>query len=172
MRLKWFLLTVLLIAALVHIAPCKPRFKFYAPETTHTVVLPFERSFIFTVRFHNLGDEDLFVEPIMPKVEFPEDWLVILPSGRVLLRPGEEVDVVTTFEPANIAERKHGELSFNFTFMVQGKLYSIPIHVKYVVLDWEELPKEKVRVKVLDARTGKPVSDVFVMFTSPSGLMG
>ena len=172
MRLKWLPLMILLVAFPVHMALCKPHFEFYASETEHTVVLPFERSFIFTVRFHNLGDEDLLIEFAMPRVNFPRDWYVILPTGRVLLHPGEKVDVIATFEPTNIAERKSGEINFNFTFRVHGRVYSIPIHVKYVNFKLEEIPRERIKIKVLDAETRKPISGAFVWLTVPSGLMG
>ena len=103
-RFKWLLLTALLLTFLAHSVLGSPCFKFYAPETTHTVVLPFERSIIFKARLSNVGDEELFVGFSMPEAEPPEDWLTILPSGIVWLPPGEEVDVIATFEPTVTAE--------------------------------------------------------------------
>jgi len=60
-RVKWLLLAVFLLTFLVHSALGEPCFRFYAPETTHTVMLPFERSFVFSVRLSNVGDEELLV---------------------------------------------------------------------------------------------------------------
>ncbi len=119
---------------------------FTTPETSHTVLLPLERSFIFSIKFQNINEKDVLVNFISEPPE-TEDWLVILPTGRLLLSPGEAVEIIATFEPTYILDKPKGELNFNFKFEVNGTPYTIPLKVNYSLLDLASTPREKIELK-------------------------
>ena len=159
------LLLLIILTACVTALP----FNYNAPETSHTVVLPLERSFIFTIKFENTG-EDLIIN-FVPEVQGSEDWLVILLTGRLLLSPGEEVEIVATFEPTYAPGSHIEELTFDFKFEVNNELNTIPLRVNYLPLDFTYVPSDKVRIVVLDAETKQPVPGAEVLLSLPSGLM-
>ena len=78
----------LFLISLGYCAALSSSIEVYVPESSHTVVFPLERSFIFTVKIKNLDDQERIVSFDSSPVEAP-DWLVILPAGRVML-PREE----------------------------------------------------------------------------------
>lgn len=142
---------------------------FTVHETSHTVILPLERSFIFSIKFQNNGNKDILIG-FLPEDQRDEDWLIILPSGRLRLSPGEEVEIIATFEPTRF-DKREGEINFNFKFEVDNEIHIVPLKVRYIHIDMESFPTENTRIEVYDAKTRQPIPGAKVILSLPSGLM-
>jgi len=150
--------------------PCVAQVEFKVEESERTVILPFERNFIFKIEFTTTGEDEAVVTFVSPPVQNPE-WLVILPTGRLALQPGETVEIVATFEPTVKPEPgKSGELSYTFKFEANGKTYEVPVKVRYEVVDLTSIPKEKIVVRVFDER--EPVREAEVSLLYPGAMFG
>ncbi len=155
---------------LLLLTPCLAASLYFTiPETYHTVIFPLERSFIFSIRFQNDRQEDIMIE-LTPEEVDNEDWLVILPTGRLLLSPGEELEIIVTFEPTFLHDNPNGELRYNFSFKINDVPYTVQLEVKYSSLDLASVPSEKLRIEVLDKETQQPVPGAEVLLTIPTGL--
>lgn len=139
-------------------------------ETTHTVVSPLERSFRFVLKIKNTGDKTEDISFSQKTLQESETWINIFPSGKWHVSPGEEVEIIATFEPKLTPERQEGELKYDFK--IEGEIEkTIPLTIKYQQLDWQKFAKEsKIKIKVFDQETKRPISNAEVSLGFPSGL--
>lgn len=139
-------------------------------ETTHTVVFPLERNFRFVAVVKNTGDKEEEISFRSPDPVPKPGWINILPSGKWRIGPKEEIEIVATFEPVASREIKEEELRYDFRIEVAGKEKIIPIVVKSHRLDFKTIPVALVNVIVSDKQTGRPLKDVEIIFSLPSGM--
>lgn len=136
--------------------------------TDYTVLKPFERSFRFVLTVENTGSE---VEEISfePRQQQEGDWLNIYPSGITMVKPGDTIEFVTTFE----ARPRNGvvePLSIPFVYYINQQREVIDISLRSEEFDFISIEEsETITVQVVDS-SGMPVPYVEVQFTLWNGL--
>jgi WD40 repeat protein len=170
MKTKFLIILIVLIGFVSCFNFCQAEVEIEVKETTHTVVFPLERNFRFVATVKNTDDKEEEVFLKGPEPAPKPGWINILPSGKWRIEPKNEIEIVATFEPVASREIKEEELRYDFKIEAGGKEKIIPIVVKSHRLNFKEIPGALVNVTVFDKQTGKPLKDVEIIFSLPSGM--
>ncbi|MDD5098356.1 MAG: WD40 repeat domain-containing protein [Candidatus Pacebacteria bacterium] len=143
------------------------------PENIHNVVSPFEHNFRFIVSLKNTG-----IGPAT--ISFGSDsktnadmknWIIIFPSGRIYLEPGEEREIIATLEPM-FNNKSQDSIDYDYVFNVNAGKKTIPIKIETRKLDVGSLEMSPVNITVLDKNTGEKIIGAEYYLSLPSGMDG
>ncbi len=141
----------------------------------HTVVLPFERSFLFVATIKNKGDETIKVKGSIKSKDIPEEWHALVPDGYYRIEPGQQANFIIVFE-TRIDPPLEEEDSFVLpVFFDLGNLgiKKITLTIKSKWISDKEMNENLVqsRFLVIDKNTQEPISQANILATLPSAIL-
>lgn len=142
-----------------------------AGSTEHTIVIPFEKSFLFVANIKNNGSTTEIVS-LTSGNNIPRDWHLLVATGQYHLAPGQSVDYVAVFEPSVTPQSGEEIVKVPISFSWDGGSKTFDLTVKTKILSLSDLQDEnaKVAVSILDESNNSPISGASVVATLPSGI--
>ncbi len=147
-----------------------------ANSTEHTVVIPYEKSFLFVATASNDGDTTETVLVSIPEGEgqVPQSWHLLAPVGRYELAPGQKAEYVAVFEPGvepGVASKEETvTVPIEFQWEGGNKKFDVTVKTKHLSLQNMEDDQSKVTISVIDKKTKKAISNASVAAILPSGI--
>ncbi len=164
---------IFILACLIPVSLVWAKVEIKIPESSHVIISPFERNFRFVVKVKNIGDKPAtisFGNESKTNAD-NKNWIIIFPSGRIYLEPGEEQEILATFEPM-FNNKSQDEINYNYVFNVDAGKETVPIKIKTQKLDFGSLQKTSINLTILDKVTGKKITNAQYYFSLPSGMDG
>lgn len=141
------------------------------PSTSHLVINPIERNFRFLIRAKNTSSQkSTIVFSGGGGISQTQDWINIFPAGAILLDPGEEAEIIATFEPVSQTPKAQDETKYDFKLSIDGQEQTIPLTITSKAVDPKTLEKAPVNVLVLDKKTQQKIEGASYILTLPSGM--
>lgn len=173
--MKKYLLSIILLC-FIFVSPLTLTYaqvSIQVPEYTHTIVDPFERNFRFMVKLRNTGTKKEIISfgNDSKTTANKNDWIIIFPSGRIYLEPGEEQDIIAILEPNSNTKLKD-EITYDYIFQIGPEKKVIPLIIKSQRLDFGQLKKSPIQLLVIDKQTNRSIAGLTYYSTIASGLNG
>jgi len=141
------------------------------PSTSHLVINPIERNFRFLIHAKNTGNQRSTIAfSGGGGIDQSAGWINIFPAGAILLDPGEEAEIIATFEPVSQTRKAQGETKYDFKLSIDGQEQTIPLTITSKTLDPKTLEKAPVNILVLDKKTQQKIEGASYILTLPSGM--
>ena len=173
-KISFIVLTGLLLSCLVSKNSLAASVEITPNETEHTVVMPYEKSFLFKANIKNNGTAVATVQCQAKSESIPQTWHVLAPTGQFKLDAGEQVDFIAVFEPGSggpgQGEQTKEEIVSVPIICSGDTSKTMTVTVKTKIMSAEQAEeKSLVTVKVVD-KNNKSISKATVLALLPSGM--
>lgn len=144
-----------------------------ANETSHTVVMPLEKSFIFVATLQNNGSSEVEIQstPIDSSLA-PNNWHILSPTGRYKLASGQSAQYLAVFEPGSdpSGQDKEESVTVPISFTWQGGSKKFDVTVKTKNLS-QTINQNNISTSLsVKNQSGKVITDATIIATLPSGM--
>lgn len=144
-----------------------------ANETSHTVVMPLEKSFIFVATLQNNGSSEVEIQsaPIDSSLA-PNNWHILSPTGRYKLAGGQSAQYLAVFEPSSdpSGQDKEESVTVPISFSWQGGSKKFDVTVKTKNLS-QTINQSNISTNFLvKDKSGKSITNATIIALLPSGM--
>lgn len=144
-----------------------------ANETSHTVVMPLEKSFIFVATIQNNGSSEVEIQSTPADSSLiPNTWHILSPTGRYKLSGGQHAQYLAIFEPGAdpSGQSKEESVTVPISFTWQGGSKKFDVTVKTKNLS-QTINQNNISTSFsVKDKSGKNISGATIIASLPSGM--